>query len=145
MTGSWKIMAIWVVLLTGGCVTESEIDYRLSTWSGAEVDQLIRIWGAPHGKHTMKDGTQVFTFEGSRVRSSGTFPANTQSRHCQVNFVIDDQSKIKSYYWRGAMDQCSRMIIMNPAGKAVDPSIAPTPKSSEKNDQGHSTDGNSGG
>lgn len=100
-----KIIFIVGALFVGGCVTESEIDYRLSSWNGVDVDQLIRIWGAPHGKHAMKDGTHVYTFEGSRVRSSGTFPANTESRHCQVNFVIDSNSRIQSSYWRGVQIQ----------------------------------------
>lgn len=105
------LILMFAAALTG-CVTEAEIDYRLSTWSGVDVDVLVSQWGAPRGSHAMKNGTKVYTFENSGI-SSTSIGDSVKTRRCQVNFVVDQIGKIQSSHWRGDLRECGDTILQN--------------------------------
>lgn len=129
------LLPMWF-FLASSCVTESAIDYRLASWKGVSADQLVSEWGAPSGNFKMENGKVVLTYEKFRIRTSGVSSTITESRHCQVNFVIGEAKVVESANWRGTLDQCGRVIKANPRGKVIDPAIAPTPSQPPARSQG---------
>lgn len=100
------------IMVLGGCVSTAELDQRLGSWVGKDADALAADWGAPAGNYQKKDGGRILSYERSSVVTTGPSGfSQTYSRHCRVDFTVDAQNKVTGGQWRGASDQCDRMIL----------------------------------
>jgi hypothetical protein len=59
------------VCMLAACATTAQYESVLASWVGADVNELIRAWGAPDGRFTMPDGHVVLIYE---EQSSYTTP-----------------------------------------------------------------------
>ena len=111
---SLRVFAITslLVALVGGCITASDIDKQLGSWVGKDSDALATAWGAPSGVYQKKDGGRILSYERTDVVTTGPMHfAQTYSRHCRIDFTTAANGKITNANWRGAPDQCDRIIV----------------------------------
>jgi len=57
------------------CATTAKYEKLLDSWMGANVNELIRSWGAPNSSYEMSNGNKILTYMRSR---SGSIPIYNQ-------------------------------------------------------------------
>jgi hypothetical protein len=109
MKNAYKILVFASCFNLSGCVTEAEIEYRLSTWQGVHIDQVVGVWGVPvvsNGNSPVGAGKRVFLFKKLANKKEEFAP-------CVVSFVIGENEKVVSSKWLGDLKECGRSTYVN--------------------------------
>lgn len=108
---------VFLLSLFASCVTRADLDARINTWLGKDVNALALAWGAPTNSFKLPNGQTLYEFsvreQGSSYshysRFSGTVHTTNSVFWCKSTFIADPAFIIVSARWQG--NACESQII----------------------------------
>ena len=68
-----RAIPLLLLALAGCATTTADIQGARDSWQGANYDEVVARWGAPHRHTTLSDGGYVYTWEAESVSSRARF------------------------------------------------------------------------
>ena len=122
---SANVIILGVALLLSGCVTNQQVDDRITPWRGASLQQLLDAWGVPTREQKVANrhyliwndyqedsGVDVgISVGGSIGRNAGIslstlLGGTTEDNVCSRVVEIDEQQNIVGIQWNGEPSTC---------------------------------------
>jgi hypothetical protein len=118
------LLTVILSLLVTSCMTPDKpapqptvqnYDYKMRSWLGHSVNELLPLFGAPSQVTKMPNGNTLYTFMEDRgIASNGYSVSNaytpvvvnntSSSRvYCQTDFMIDKKGIVQTYRFEGPL------------------------------------------
>jgi hypothetical protein len=99
---SLEIFVIVVLLSNLSCATTKNYQAMLDSWIGANVNELISLWGDPSHIYLLQGGEKIYVYSRRTLVDEGNrHPA--EKYYCTTEFVTDYRDIITKWKYKGNM------------------------------------------